>query len=248
MCNERSHGKYCDRCCPETGCEDAYTKFPECTPVPKDGTLSAWSEWGEWKDVDSCDNPGKAAIQRERVQTTTCDDTTKNRHGNTCKNDDKEKKQIEVLETCKRVATVSVKIACRSHAGTSGKLRIGIRQGNIECETMHKTFESPDGCKGYERLRHFGCDMARFDVRKPVDIRLISDSRDDAYVDGFGTIIGDQSALTMYTYETHHKKVDKSEGNDWQTIQPLIIPANMLDQIWDKFKSLPNLYVESRKN
>ena len=54
LCASFANGRQCARCCPGLNCEDDYEEFPDCTPIAKYGTLSAWGDWTEWRDLGSC--------------------------------------------------------------------------------------------------------------------------------------------------------------------------------------------------
>ena len=111
-----------------------------------------------------------------------------------------------------------MKISDRSSAGSSGKLRIGVRQGGNSCETTRATFPA---CKqGREYITQneglfASCKETLFKPTEKLEIRVLSDSGDDNYIDEAGVLIGGEWR-NFYVYSV---KVNKhGEGSSWRTV------------------------------
>ena len=212
LCAPFANGRRCGRCCPGWGCESAYEKFPDCTPIVNNGTLSAWGMWSKWRDLGRCDSSGRKGFHQERKRFRTCDDRTKNRHGSSCKNDVLEDKEERFYEICKPVTGYGMETICKTHAGTTGKIKFKVKQDGIECESQRKTIDSPKKCEKYNVEGDFGCTV-RFDPTKPLEIRALSDSGDDAKINYFYVKIGDKK---FYWRGTEMKLHKNEEENPWK--------------------------------
>ena len=116
-----------------------------------------------------------------------------------------EEKESRYLEACEQVTQYFFYTRCGMWDGTSGKLRFNIRQDNRECETYKKTFDKASKCKGKEVKGTQGCDL-RFDTRKPLQLRMMSDSGDDVNLESFGIMvknIGDKSCQSNVLTNDH---------------------------------------------
>ena len=214
ICNPWANGRRCGRCCPAKNCEDAYEPFPDCTPIVKDGTPTDWSKWSEWTDLGKCESSG---IHQERTRSRTCNDKTKNRHGKSCMTDKLEEKESRYLKACEQVTQYFFYTRCGMWDGTSGKLRFNIRQDNRECETYKKTFDKASKCKGKEVKGTQGCDL-RFDTRKPLQLRMMSDSGDDVNLESFGIMV--KNIAYYWTNDGSNPSVNENTDK-WYTLQPV---------------------------
>jgi len=126
------------------------------------------------------------------------------------------KKQSGTLYTCRPVTKVFLRISCKYYAGTTGKIRYGFKQGDIECETKHDTFDGINSrCNRFERDSDLKCG-ALFDTRKPISIQVISDSMDDAYLQEVAAMIGGR----VIHFKVWDLKVNRKNPSPWRTIQP----------------------------
>merc|ERR1712025_254019 len=119
----------------------------------------------------------------------------------------------------KHVDAFFIKVSNRRYAHTTGKLRIGVKQGQTSCETIRETFISPDRNGWYEvnRSRHLykfnDCRYKKFNPNEEIQIRIISDSGDDSYLDKAGIKINGQ----WKRWIGYHVKINKhGEGRSWR--------------------------------
>ena len=211
LCKSSIYGENCDRCCPDLNCESHFQKFPDCTPIKRHGTLSSWSSWSGWSDLGSCTGSSYGYYQR-RTRRRSCDDSNKTRTGNSCKHDRLEDSQTRYQSVCKAVTGYAVKISCRWNGGTWGKIQFGIRQNGIECHSYRNTISGVSRCSWYTRSGRQGC-YKRFDITKPVQIRILNDSWNNAYVDYFDVSIDG----TDRYWRGHEKMIDKNTGSSWHS-------------------------------
>ena len=212
LCASFANGRQCARCCPGLNCEDEYQEFPDCTPIVKHGTLSAWGNWSEWRDLGSCGTTGQSGYNQERSRYRTCDDSTKNRHGKTCRYDVLEEKESRFHKVCQPITGYGLHTSCNDYyAGTNGKIRFAVKQNGAMCESGKKTIDSPGGCKELEVSGSFGCDVW-FDMSKPIEIRALSDSANDAKADHYYVKFGDKKRSWTGKKMTIHKN---GERNPW---------------------------------
>ena len=114
-----------------------------------------------------------------------------------------------------------IKVSDRSYASTSGNLQIGVKQGDQNsCQTVVETFTSPQTNVLYLRddKSLFGsCVNTWFQpsYNMPLQIRVLSDSGNDSYLDKIGVKINGVWRDWVWGYQ---KKVNKNEGNEWQTV------------------------------
>ena len=191
LCASFANGRHCARCCPGLNCEDEYEEFPDCTPIVKHGTLSAWGNWSEWRDLGSCGTTGQSGYNQERSRYRTCDDSTKNRHGKTCRYDVLEEKESRFHQVCQPITGYGLHVSCIAYSGTSGKIRFAVRQNGAMCESERKTINKPGKCQKPVTSGSHGCDVW-FDMSKPIEIRALSDSADDTRVDHYYVMFGDK--------------------------------------------------------
>ena len=211
-CASFAHGRRCDRCCPGLNCEGEYTEFPDCTPIVKHGVLSAWGNWSEWRDLGSCSTTGQSGYNQERIRYRTCDDNAKNRHGKTCRYDVLEEKESRFHKVCRPITGYGLHTSCNDYyAGTNGKIRFAVKQNGAMCESERKTIDSPGGCKKLEVSGSFGCDVW-FDMSKPIQIRALSDSGNDAKTGHYYVKFGDKKRSWTGKKMTIHKSGDT---NPW---------------------------------
>ena len=118
-----------------------------------------------------------------------------------------------------------IKISSRSHASTSGNLKIGVKQGDdYSCETDRYTFPHSSGGQEYivdaDDKALFGtCRDLWFEHlynSKDLKINIGSDSRDDAYPDEAGIKIDG----IWRNWVGYRHKVDHNTGNEWRTVIP----------------------------
>ena len=104
-----------------------------------------------------------------------------------------------------------VQISNRNGAGSSGKLRIGVRQGDRKCETVRATFPACKGGQEYDTENLDLFDDCRDTWFQPVlnaqalQIQVLSDSGDDNYIDEAGVKI----AGKWKNFNVHQVKVNK---------------------------------------
>ena len=99
--------------------------------------------------------------------------------------------------TCHYIESFYLDVTNRWHAGTSGSLRVWVKQGSRSCATIRYLFHQPGKNQykvEYEAGGKFGsCAFTKFDVEKAIYFKLTSTSRDDCYVDWAGFSIGGQT-------------------------------------------------------
>ncbi|KAL5272875.1 hypothetical protein ACHWQZ_G000894 [Mnemiopsis leidyi] len=209
LCKSFTYGERCDRCCPDLDCEDDYKPFPDCTAIESHGTLSSWTSWSGWSDLGRCDGYSLGYDQR-RTRRRTCDDSTMTRHGRSCKNDHLEDSQERYRSVCKSVTGYAVHMTCAWTAGTYGGIQFGIRQNGIECHSYSSTISGPDRCRWYYRSGRQGCNKL-FDTTKSIQIRILNNHWNNAYVDYFRVLIDGS-----YRYwRGSEKLIDHDSGRDW---------------------------------
>ena len=212
LCNSLTYGKHCDRCCPDLNCEDDYKEFPDCTPIVRHGILSSWSSWSGWSDLGSCTGNDAYGYYQKRTRRRSCDDSNRTRHGKSCKHDKLQDEETRYRSVCKYVTGYAVKISCRWFAGTWGNIQFGIRQNGVECHSYRNTISGVSRCSWYTRSGRQGCNK-RFDTTKPVQIRILNDSRNNAYVDYFDVSIDGSDRY----WRGHEKMIDKNTGSSWHS-------------------------------
>ena len=123
--------------------------------------------------------------------------------------------------TCSMVTidAVRVGVSDRGSAGTSGKLRFGVRQGGTSCETVRETIVKPQRNRDYVEYRSsskFGsCYNRRFDSHQTIEFRVLSDSGDDSYIDNAAVKLDG----VWREWNGYQVKVNKhGEGNAWRTV------------------------------
>ena len=208
LCNSLTYGEHCDRCCPDLNCEGDYQEFPDCTPIVRHGTLSSWSSWSGWSDLGSCTGSSYGYNQK-RTRRRSCNDNTKSRHGRSCRHDRVEDSQSRYQSVCKSVTGYGVEMSCRSHSGTYGNIKFGIMQNGLECHS-YNVFHGPDGCRWYRTSGSHGCGY-RFDTTKSIQIRILNDHWNDAYIDYFYVLIG---GYRRY-WSGYQKMIDSGHGRSW---------------------------------
>ena len=119
-----------------------------------------------------------------------------------------------------------IKVSDRSYAYTSGKLRIGVRQGNdgdytfdlTSCETIRATFVSPDRNREYivsDTSKFDSCRYTKFNPNEEIQIQILSDSGDDSYLDEAGIMIDGE----WKNWIGWQEKINKhGEGNEWRVV------------------------------
>jgi len=207
-CKDNVGGTRCAQCKPD------YKNFPTCEPDVKDGTLSAWGAWSAWKDLGKCGPSYMKGYNQKRTRKRTCDDSTKNQHGKSCKGEPLEDEETRFREVCKPVTKVFIDLPDYYHAGTTADLWMGVRQGSIQCKTTRPTWDAPDSGPGRYWRNGYGCSNT-FDSTKKVDIYLYSDSSNDVYVTKMGARIG---AVDKTWYSSgSYTAIDEDEKNGWYT-------------------------------
>ncbi|XP_063687624.1 uncharacterized protein LOC134820906 isoform X3 [Bolinopsis microptera] len=119
------------------------------------------------------------------------------------------------------IESFRIKISDRSYANTGGSIRIRVKQGENSCETDKEIFDEP---KRNEEMTEddedkFGsCSRKWFQPRlneQPLEIRILSDSGDDAYIDKAAIKIGG----VWREWVDNQVKINKhGEGSTWKTV------------------------------
>ena len=111
----------------------------------------------------------------------------------------------------------------RTHAHTTGNLRIGVRQGEQnECKSHAETFPDSDNGEEYivTNTNLFGtCRDNYFQTLfnyAPLEIRILSDSADDAYLDQAGIKIDG----LWRNWIGSEERIDNDTGNKWRVVIP----------------------------
>ncbi|XP_063687622.1 uncharacterized protein LOC134820906 isoform X1 [Bolinopsis microptera] len=119
------------------------------------------------------------------------------------------------------IESFRIKISDRSYANSGGSIRIGVKQGENSCETDKEIFDKP---KRNEEMTEddedkFGsCSGKWFQPRlneQPLEIRILSNSGDDAYIDKAAIKIGG----VWREWVDYQVKINKhGEGSTWKTV------------------------------
>ena len=117
------------------------------------------------------------------------------------------------------ISAVGLGVSDTNYAGTSGKLRFGVRQGGTSCETARETISKPQRRRNYIKYRssrNFGsCYNTKFNSRESIQFRVLSDSGDDSYIDSAGVMLDG----VWRVWKGDRVKVNKHwAGNSWRTI------------------------------
>merc|ERR1719250_600398 len=98
------------------------------------------------------------------------------------------------------------------YAGTTGSLRIGVRQGKVECETSAETFSETSRTKLFvesDKSKFGSCKKALLRPKSstPIQLRVLSDSGNPAYLDKVGMKMAGNG--NWYDWEADREMVDK---------------------------------------
>ena len=119
--------------------------------------------------------------------------------------------------SCETIQEFRIEISDRDYAETSGKLRMEVRQGSTTCATVRETFYSPRKNSvnfQTDRTKFGSCDDVRFDTGEDVELRVLSDSGDDSYMDNAALKLGG----VWREWSGYQVKVNKhGEGSEWRS-------------------------------
>ncbi|XP_063691337.1 uncharacterized protein LOC134823733 [Bolinopsis microptera] len=127
------------------------------------------------------------------------------------------------------IESFRIEISTRAYANTGGNLRIGVRQGENSCETVEETFVEPE--EGEEmtednKAKFGSCRNKWFQPnfnKHPLEIRVLSDSGDDAYINRAAIKIGG----VWREWVSVDVKVNRhGEGAEWRAV---IDPVDPID-------------------
>ncbi|XP_063688803.1 laminin subunit alpha-like [Bolinopsis microptera] len=217
-CKENMAGSRCDHC------KAHYINFPACTPDVKDGTLTPWGAWSSWS-AGECGQSEKSKLGSGYTQTRTrkrrCDNDTKNIHGRSCTGDITLETESRWHNVCRDVRRLWITIPDVTDAGTTAYLWMKIRQAGvtskyIQCETW-ALWDDPDNDDLDDDIVYGpnGCNIA-FDITKPLEISLQSDSSNDVYVNKIGVTIGN-IRKGYYSYPKKYEVLDEDTNNIYFT-------------------------------
>ena len=119
------------------------------------------------------------------------------------------------------IESFRIKISDRSYANTGGSLRIGVQQGDNSCETDKEIFDEPERNEimtNDDKDMFGSCSNTWFQPRlnkQALEIRILSDSTNDAYIDKAAIKIGG----VWREWVGHQVKINKhGDGNSWKTV------------------------------
>ena len=120
------------------------------------------------------------------------------------------------------IESFRIQISGRSYADTSGALSIGVKQGDISCKTYSKMFNKPRKHQKMteDDMNKFGsCKKTWFQPlfnKQPIQIRILSNSGNDAYIDKAAIKIG---GVWREWVAGESTKINKhGAGNTWRTV------------------------------
>ena len=120
------------------------------------------------------------------------------------------------------IESFRIQISGRSYADTSGALSIGVKQGETSCKTYSKMFNKPRKHQKMtedDRNKFGSCKKTWFQPlfnKQPIQIRILSNSGNDAYIDKAAIKIG---GVWREWVAGESTKINKhGAGNTWRTV------------------------------